>query len=241
MPRGSWRAQAKVLCSLSECQSAEPAAVNLSLTSPHPAKKGEIRFGRGRTQGGGSCGVGFRFSQHARKTSVYKNQKRMGMDHESESLLLTVLIPVSVNVSIVAGRCRVLDYVPSCINGDSKGTGMQGATTTAEPVAASEELTPAKKPETTVKASPAPAKPKASPVPTGATAEPAASPEEMTPAKQPEATAKPRLLQRRRSRRQLPPPLGQVLLRNLHKFNPQRWHQRLLGRGDTNSTHPATR
>jgi hypothetical protein len=36
---------------------AEPAAPNLSLTSPPPAKKGEIRLGRGRTQGGGRLAV----------------------------------------------------------------------------------------------------------------------------------------------------------------------------------------
>ena len=38
-------------------RSPEPAALNLSLTSPPAAKNGEIRLGRGRTQGGGRLAV----------------------------------------------------------------------------------------------------------------------------------------------------------------------------------------
>ena len=110
---------------------------------------------------------------------------------KAKSLPLTILIPVSglTFLSLPAGAECWMTCPPGSTATPS-AAGMQGATATAEPVAASEELTPAKKSKTTVKALPAPAEPKASPVTAGATAEPAALPEEMAPATQTETTAK---------------------------------------------------
>ena len=49
------------------------------------------------------------------------------MDHESEiSSANRTHTSFRVNVSNVAGRCRVLDDVPSWINGDSKRDGDAG-------------------------------------------------------------------------------------------------------------------
>ena len=127
-----------------------------------------------------------------RSESANKNQKRMGgWIMKAKSLLLTVLIPVS-GLTFLSSPASAECWM-TCPPGSTatpSATGTQSATATAEPVASPEELTSAKKPKTTAKASPAPAKPKASPVPAGTTAEPVASPEELTPAKQTETTAK---------------------------------------------------
>ena len=109
---------------------------------------------------------------------------------KAKSLLLTVLVPATglAFLSLPAGaECWM-----TCPPGSTATPSATEKPATAEPAASTEELTPAKKPEATAKASPtpAPAKPKAAPAPAGATIEPAASPEEATPAKMPEATAK---------------------------------------------------
>jgi cytoskeletal protein RodZ len=127
-----------------------------------------------------------------RSESANKNQKRMGgWIMKAKSLLLTVLIPVS-GLTFLSSPASAECWMtcPPGTTATPSATGTQSATATAEPVASPEELTSAKKPKTTAKASPAPAKPKASPVPAGTTAEPVASPEELTPAKQTETTAK---------------------------------------------------
>ena len=109
---------------------------------------------------------------------------------KAKSLLLTILVPVSglTFLSLPAGAECWMTCPPGSTTTPS-ATEQTGVTATAEPVSP-EELTPAKTPETTAKASPAPAKPKAAPIPAEATVEPVASPEELTPAKTPEATAK---------------------------------------------------
>ena len=123
---------------------------------------------------------------------------------KAKSLLLTVLVPATGLAFLslpVSAECWM-----TCPPGSTETpstTGTQGATATAESVASPEE--PAKKPETTAKASPtpAPAKPKAASASAGATIEPAASPGEATSDKMPEAKAERRLAQRRQSLRYL--------------------------------------
>ena len=102
---------------------AEPAALYLSLTSPHPAKKGEIKLGCGGTQGVGPSLVLFLLhaTKRARKMGVNKNQKRRGTDHESEiSSTNRTRSSYQRNVPVVASGGRVLDDVPSWINGNSE-------------------------------------------------------------------------------------------------------------------------
>src|SRR6476620_4300052 len=138
----------------------------------------------------------------------------------AKSILLTILIPVIglTFLSLPAGAECWMTCPPGSTATPS-ATKENGVTATAEPVSP-EELTPAKTPEMTAKASPAPAKPKAAPTPAEATAEQVASPQELPPVKSQKQRPRPRLLARRRSRKRLRPPLGQVLPPNLHKFSP---------------------
>ena len=71
-----------------------------------------------------SCGVFFRFLEHAQKIGVNKHQKHGGMDHESEiSFANRTHTCFRVNVSIVASECRLLDDLPSWIHGNSERHG----------------------------------------------------------------------------------------------------------------------
>ena len=140
------------------------------------------------------CGVVFRFSNTLEKWASIKIKKRNGgWIMKPKSLLLTILVPVTglTFLSLPAGAECWMTCPPGSTATPS-ATNENGVAATAEPVASPEELTPAKTPEATAKASPAPvpAKPKAAPTAAEATAEPVASPEELTPAKKPEATAK---------------------------------------------------
>ena len=126
---------------------------------------------------------------------VNKNQKRRGRDHESEiSFANRTVSSYRINVSVVTSRGRVLDDMPSRINGNSEPRGGETGCNCYDGTGrlAWRKRTPAKEPETAAKASTTsvPAKPKAVPTATGAITEPAASPEELTQAKKTEATAK---------------------------------------------------
>jgi hypothetical protein len=146
------------------------------------------------SKAGGGPAVFFRFSNTLGKLSVNKYQKTDGgWIMTARSLLLTALIPVTgvTLLSLPAGAECWMTCPPGSTT-TPRAMGEQGAAATADQAASPEELTPAKKPSATAKASPGPvpAKPKAAPRPVEPTAQPAASPEDPTPAKDLESTAK---------------------------------------------------
>ena len=66
------------------------------------------------------CGV-FRFSNTLEKWASIKSKTKWGMDHESEiSSANHSCTSYRIDVSVVASRCRVLDDVPTRVNGNSK-------------------------------------------------------------------------------------------------------------------------
>lgn len=130
----------------------------MSLTSLHPAKRGRYDEAP-KNPRWPSCDVVFPLLEHARKTGVNKNQKRNGgWIMKAKSLLLTILIPITglTFLSLPAGAECWMTCPPGSTTTEGV-TGENGTTATAEPVASPEGLPPAKKPEATAKASPAPA------------------------------------------------------------------------------------
>jgi hypothetical protein len=143
-------------------------APNLSLTSRHPVKKGEIPSVRGGTLGAARLVV-FPNLEHAGKMGVHKTPKKGGWIMKAKSFLLTVVAVTTglTFLSLPAGAECWMTCPPGSTTTPSAARN-QGVTATAEPTA-SPKLTTAKKAEGT-ESSPTPAKPKAAPIPVGATA-----------------------------------------------------------------------